>query len=163
MGKKNKAKKQTGRFEPEDFKVNPFAGLSLEVSEPKAMPAQIENVAPAPASKPQTLSPEDRALLKEFGEQAPDEYPGKTASPPPRGPRVSLQLEKKGHRGKPVTLVKGLADLETVEQMALLQSLRRELGVGGRFRDTLVEVQGDQRQRLAQWLAERGFRVAASS
>jgi len=77
--------------------------------------------------------------------------------PVPSKIAVKLRLEKRGS-GKSVTVVNGLP-----RNGPFLEELARELktscGAGGRVGDDSVEIQGDQRERLAEILSKRGWVV----
>lgn len=70
--------------------------------------------------------------------------------------RVTLRFERSGRGGKAVTLAEGpgLAGRKLAD---LAKDAARALGVGARVEDGALLVQGDQRERLASWLATRGF------
>lgn len=70
--------------------------------------------------------------------------------------RVSRQ--SKGRGGKVVTLVHGLA-LDAAALAALGKRLRSACGAGGTVADGVIEVQGDQRERVAAWLEAQGHVV----
>ena len=92
-------------------------------------------------------TPEPAAPTAEVPSDAPD--PGDLGSVR----RVVLRLEKKGRRGKAVTLIEGLPS-------ALLdglgRDLKRTLGCGVSREEAVLVVQGDQRDRLEPLLRERG-------
>lgn len=71
---------------------------------------------------------------------------------------AKLRLEKKGRGGKAVTVVDNLPRNGPFLQ-GLAQELKRACGVGGAVGDGLVELQGDQRERLRDLLAKRGYTV----
>lgn len=105
------------------------------------------------------LSRADKALLEEFRKKGtcqsittPDSD-GKTS-----GPLLKLVIQRKGHRGKTVTLVHGLKESSMTERMQLCSEIKTALGIGARFVETVLELQGDQRQRAAEWLEGHGFR-----
>ena len=131
---------------------NPFAGLKLDL--PK------ENLPPPPPPSPeeqkrQALSAEDQKLLTAFGGET---LAVGSDTPTRKGPKISFNLQRKGKGGKTVTLVFGLKDLELEAQMALGTQLQKALGIGARFEDGVLQLQGDQRERARQWLADRGYR-----
>jgi translation initiation factor 1 len=74
---------------------------------------------------------------------------------------VRVSREKQGRGGKTVTLVRGLP-LAAEPLAALGKTLRSACGTGGTARDGLLELQGDQVERVMALLAERGFRVKRS-
>ncbi len=81
-----------------------------------------------------------------------------TQSLPPREQIVSLHRETKGRGGKGVTLLKGLA-LSEADLAALAKILKQACGSGGTVKDGLIEIQGDQREKIAEALKKLGYRV----
>jgi translation initiation factor 1 len=71
---------------------------------------------------------------------------------------VRIHRETKGRRGKAVTVVRGLA-LAAGELDDLARELKRACGVGGSVKDGAIEIQGDQRDKVAALLSERGYAV----
>ena len=67
---------------------------------------------------------------------------------------AKLRLEKKGRGGKAVTVVYGLPRNEAFLK-TLSQDLKRACGVGGTVLDDGVEVQGDLRDRVREFLLKR--------
>lgn len=76
----------------------------------------------------------------------------------PAGRRVDVRREKSGRGGKTVTVVDGLAFMNSAERDALAKRLRRELGAGGTVKGTVIELQGDRREKLLDRLRAEGFR-----
>jgi translation initiation factor 1 len=69
-----------------------------------------------------------------------------------------VALDRKGRGGKSVTVVSGLRhDPATLE--ALLKRLKQQCGAGGALKDGTIEIQGDQRERVATALAAMGYGV----
>ena len=84
---------------------------------------------------------------------------GRTPSEPvPDRPIAKLRLEKAGRGGKTVTVVFGLPN-NTVFLRALAQQLKRTCGTGGTATEDGVELQGDLRDRVRDYLRTRGFQV----
>lgn len=79
---------------------------------------------------------------------------GRADAPSAAGP-VRVALEKKGRRGKSVTVVTGvpLADAELAE---LGRTLKQRCGAGGTVKDGTIEIQGDHRRAVAEALAALG-------
>ncbi|HUS65372.1 MAG TPA: translation initiation factor [Kofleriaceae bacterium] len=90
---------------------------------------------------------------------APTATPAAPTTPPaPRGPaRAVVRYERKGRRGKEVTLVEKLA-LGDAELDAWCRDLKRALGCGGSVEAGAILLAGDQRTRLAPLLEARGVR-----
>jgi translation initiation factor 1 len=71
---------------------------------------------------------------------------------------VRLFRERGGRGGKLVTVIRGLpGDPAALE--ALAADLRRLCGAGGTVKARVVEVQGDHRERIADWLRAQGHTV----
>lgn len=71
--------------------------------------------------------------------------------------QIVLAISRKGRRGKTVTLLSGLEF--SPEQLAeLARHLRRGLGVGTTVDGDQVALQGDIRERVADWLRAQGAR-----
>jgi predicted translation initiation factor SUI1 len=73
-------------------------------------------------------------------------------------PVVRLGRETKGRRGKGVTTVSDLP-LDEAGLLALAAKLKQRCSTGGTVKDGRIEIQGDQRERLAAVLEEMGYRV----
>lgn len=71
---------------------------------------------------------------------------------------VRLSRQTKGRKGAGVTLITGLP-MGDAALAALAKQLKASCGVGGAVRDRVIELQGDQRDRLAPLLQARGFTV----
>ena len=71
---------------------------------------------------------------------------------------AKLRTEKKGRGGKTVTVVDGLPDNATFLK-ELSQELKRLCGTGGAVADGAVELQGDLRDRLREYLVKKGWTV----
>ncbi|MBI5508266.1 MAG: translation initiation factor [Deltaproteobacteria bacterium] len=69
--------------------------------------------------------------------------------------RAVVHLERNGHGGKEMTRVEQL-ELGAQELGAWLRELKRSLGCGGTGDGATLLIQGDQRERVATWLADRG-------
>jgi translation initiation factor 1 len=71
---------------------------------------------------------------------------------------AKLRLEKKSRGGKTVTVVDGLPR-NAAFLKDLSQELKRACGAGGSMFETGVEVQGDMRERVRDFLLKKGFTV----
>ncbi|MBN2451301.1 MAG: translation initiation factor [Lentisphaeria bacterium] len=145
MGRKNRPRRADAPGQADAFRVNPFAGLPASLAAPKPPPPP-----PKPPPPPEARHSVDPELARAFGAGA--EAGG--------GPRVRpgvlrFDIERKGHGGKTVTLVRGLGRLAMIEEMELLQAIRQALGVGGSFAEGVLHLQGDQRERARAWFERR--------
>jgi predicted translation initiation factor SUI1 len=73
-------------------------------------------------------------------------------------PVVRLGRETKGRRGKGVTTVSDVP-LDEAALLELATTLKQRCGTGGTVKDGVIEIQGDQRDRLAAVLEGMGYRV----
>ncbi len=71
---------------------------------------------------------------------------------------VRVRLERKGRKGKTVSIVTGVKSPD-VGKRALLKHLKGKLGCGGAVKGAEIEIQGDQRERLVALLNELGYRA----
>lgn len=71
---------------------------------------------------------------------------------------VRLKRESKGRGGKGVTLITGLP-LSIDELKALAKELKQLCGTGGTIREGIIEIQGEQRERLKPFLESKGYQV----
>lgn len=67
---------------------------------------------------------------------------------------VRIFRERGGRGGKIVTVIRGLPGRGLID---LAGELRRLCGAGGTVKDGTIEIQGDQREKLAQYLREHGY------
>ncbi|RKF19832.1 stress response translation initiation inhibitor YciH [Alginatibacterium sediminis] len=80
-----------------------------------------------------------------------------TATPSSDG-FVKMRRETKGRKGKGVTCLEGFG-LDTKELATLAKAMKKRCGVGGSVKGFVVEIQGDQRDTLQDWLQEQGYKV----
>jgi translation initiation factor 1 len=77
---------------------------------------------------------------------------------PPVQQQLRIRLETKHRGGKAVTLVTGF--IGTAEDLDDLgRKLRNACGTGGSAKDGEIIVQGDQRQKVLQWLVKGGYKA----
>lgn len=71
---------------------------------------------------------------------------------------VRLSRETKGRKGAGVTLVRGLP-LADADLAKIAKQLKARCGVGGTVKDGVIELQGDQRDKLKELLEKEGHKV----
>ncbi len=74
-----------------------------------------------------------------------------------RAGRLIVRRERKGHGGKTVTVVEGLA-LPDPTLEALARTMRKALGCGSRLDAGRIVLQGDRADAIAAWLTRHGAR-----
>ena len=72
--------------------------------------------------------------------------------------RVDIKRATAGRGGKTVTVVTGFVGIGLPEKESLAKKMRNACGCGGTVKDGEIEIQGDQRDKIAQILTEAGFR-----
>jgi translation initiation factor 1 len=79
-------------------------------------------------------------------------------SPPPSEQIAYLHRESKGRGGKSVTLVRNLV-LSGQDMKELAKKLKQHCGAGGTVKDGLIEIQGENRDKIAELLTRLGYKV----
>ena len=72
--------------------------------------------------------------------------------------RVDVKRTTAHRGGKTVTLVTGFVGIGLSEKEMLAKRIQRACGTGGTVKDGNIEIQGDQREKVASILTEAGFR-----
>ena len=77
---------------------------------------------------------------------------------PPQQQTAYLHRESSGRNSKPVTIVKNLI-LSAQELKSLATRFKQACGTGGTVKDGQIEIQGEQREQIAEILRELGYKV----
>ena len=77
---------------------------------------------------------------------------------PPSQQTVYLRRDSKGRGGKAVTLLKNLV-LSENDMKDLAKKLKQVCGCGGTVKDCVIELQVEQREKIADALVKMGYRV----
>lgn len=73
--------------------------------------------------------------------------------------RLKVRLDTKHRAGKAVTLIEGFAG-KVADLEELGKKLKTFCGTGGSAKDGEIIVQGDQREKVLQWLIKNGYKLA---
>lgn len=85
--------------------------------------------------------------------------PGAAAPAPAKNRgRVDIRRTTAGRGGKTVTVVSGFVGIGLPEKESLAKKMRNACGCGGTVKAGDIEIQGDQREKIARILTEAGFR-----
>jgi translation initiation factor 1 len=74
----------------------------------------------------------------------------------PNQQRIKVRLETKQRAGKAVTLVENFIGTET-DKEELGKKLKTFCGTGGSVKDGEIIIQGDNRDKVLQWLLKNGY------
>ncbi|MCB9751237.1 MAG: translation initiation factor [Myxococcales bacterium] len=146
MGKRSKRDAPRITEDASALTSNPFAGLAGLAGAAPDEPAE-------PESSPPDDAPPDTTSSERPWQGRPKALTGK----------LVITRERKGHGGKTVTRLTGVA-LPPAELETLTRALRRAFGCGGQLDGGDVVLAGARQQQLADWLrAEGATRVVIGS
>ena len=89
-----------------------------------------------------------------FSFQPDEESPAGTL--PPAQQKLRIRLETKHRGGKVATLITGFIGIDE-DLQDLGKKLKTVCGTGGSAKDNEIIIQGDQRQKILQWLLKNGY------
>ncbi len=71
---------------------------------------------------------------------------------------VRIRRETKGRKGKGVTTLDGFL-VSSEELKTLCTAMKKTCGTGGAIKNSVIEIQGDNREKLKSFLEKKGFTV----
>jgi translation initiation factor 1 len=84
--------------------------------------------------------------------------PREIISLPPHQQTIYLHRDSKGRGGKSVTLVKNFV-LSEEDLRKLAKKLKQLCGSGGTVKDSIIEIQGEHREKISEKLKKMGYKV----
>jgi translation initiation factor 1 len=75
----------------------------------------------------------------------------------PEEQKIKIRLEKKHRGGKTVTLIENFIGT-TADKEDIGKKLKTSCGTGGSVKDGEILVQGDNRDKVLQWLLKNGYK-----
>lgn len=76
--------------------------------------------------------------------------------------KLRLQLETKHRGGKTATIINGFIGTEN-DLQSLAKNIKSFCGTGGTAKDGEIIIQGDQREKILQWLLKNGYQNSKKS
>ena len=72
--------------------------------------------------------------------------------------KINISKQKKGKKGKTITLIKGLGTQDAILLKELLKKIKVFCGTGGTLIDNNIQLQGDMVSKSIEFLRKEGFR-----
>ena len=105
-------------------------------------------------------SDQNQRVYSEFGDRQTQSAMARP-EPPVSQQTLKVQASRKGRKGKTVTVISGFqAKPETLTELS--KKLKAQCGAGGTVKDQEIEIQGDHRQQVVQFLDQLGYPVKIS-
>ena len=74
-----------------------------------------------------------------------------------KGSKINISKQKKGKKGKTVTLIRGLSTKDEILLKELLKKIKVFCGTGGTLIDRNIQLQGDMVSKSIEFLRKDGF------
>ena len=71
--------------------------------------------------------------------------------------KINISKQKKGKKGKTITLIKGLGIEDEIQLRVLLKKIKVFCGTGGTLIDNNIQLQGDMVTKSIEFLRKEGF------
>lgn len=103
----------------------------------------------------------DRTVYREFGQSSEAAFEKAVPNLPPEQQNLRIQTSKKGRGGKTVTVISGFQHNE--ESLAsLAKTLKAKCGTGGTVKENTIEIQGEHKAKLLEWVTKLGYKAKIS-
>jgi translation initiation factor 1 len=74
----------------------------------------------------------------------------------PNQQKLKIRLETKHRAGKAVSIILGFIGTQ-LDKEEMVKKLKNHCGTGGSAKDGEMLIQGDQREKMVQWLLKNGY------
>ena len=74
-----------------------------------------------------------------------------------KGSKINISKQKKGKKGKTITLIRGLGTEDEILLKELLKEIKVFCGTGGTLVDSNIQLQGDMVSKSIEFLRKEGF------
>lgn len=81
--------------------------------------------------------------------------------PPSSDGFVKVSRETKGRKGQGVSIAEGF-DMDLTELKKFAKKLKQHCGTGGTVKEGRIEIQGDQRDKIVEFLEKQGLKAKRS-
>lgn len=100
----------------------------------------------------------DPGIKKKIDEEKKSSHNTQSVDLPPSQQNIKILLEKKGRKGKTVTVINNFQHSQkTLSDLA--RKLKQHCGSGGTAKDHTIEIQGDKRAQVEKKLLALGYRT----
>tara|TARA_Y100001968_G_C19188134_1_gene633840 strand:- start:127 stop:432 length:306 start_codon:yes stop_codon:yes gene_type:complete len=73
--------------------------------------------------------------------------------------KIVIYKEKKGKKGKVVTVISGFGQSKSTEFIKLLKDLKIFCGTGGTHNESQIQLQGDMQDKVKEFLRKDGYDI----
>lgn len=106
--------------------------------------------------------PDKRVAYQEFGQNSsPIALERGQKDLPPKQQSLRVQSTRKGRKGKTVTIISGFQS-SSATLGSLLKQLKNHCGSGGTLKENILEIQGDHKEKICQFLQKLGYKTKIS-
>tara|TARA_B100000212_G_C26898160_1_gene332522 strand:- start:183 stop:491 length:309 start_codon:yes stop_codon:yes gene_type:complete len=95
----------------------------------------------------------------EFNNKSSKDEKIKHKVPESQSKKITIQKEKKGKKGKTITVISGFRSQSTSQLAELLKKLKVYCGTGGSLNERGIQLQGDMQDKVKFYLREEGYGI----